>query len=182
VAGRWESGWLRNPLEYTVPTYAADMVTLIAQLGVEELHWLGTSMGGLIGMMLAALPGTPVTRLVLNDVGLVVSGTSLARIGSYVGKSPQFPSFEAAVAYVRTVSAPFGPHSDAQWRTLTEHVVRREPNGRYRMHYDPAIVVPIAASRRRTPKSGRITTPSAAPRCCCGERSPTCSRTTPRRR
>jgi len=144
VAGRGESEWLRNPMEYQVPVYAADMVTLIARLNVEEVHWVGTSMGGLIGMTLACLPGSPVTRLVLNDVGPVVAGASLARIATYVGKAPKFPSIEAAEHYVRAVSAPFGPHSDAQWRFLTEHVVRREADGQYRMHYDPALAVPFA--------------------------------------
>jgi pimeloyl-ACP methyl ester carboxylesterase len=144
VVGRGDSEWLRNPMEYVVPTYAADMVTLIARLDVEEVHWVGTSLGGLIGMTLAAMPGTPITRLVLNDVGPVITGVSLARIGSYVGKAPRFPSFEAAEQYIRAISASFGPHSDAQWRFLTEHVVRREPDGQYRMHYDPAIAVPFA--------------------------------------
>ncbi|MBM3347709.1 MAG: alpha/beta hydrolase [Betaproteobacteria bacterium] len=144
VAGRGASEWLRNPMEYQVPVYAADMVALIARLGVEEVHWVGTSMGGLIGMTLACLPGSPVTRLVLNDVGPVVSGASLKRIAAYVGKAPIFPAFAAAEAYVRVVSAPFGPHSDEQWRRLTEHVVRRDADGRYRMHYDPALAVPFA--------------------------------------
>jgi pimeloyl-ACP methyl ester carboxylesterase len=133
-------------MEYAVPTYAADMVTLIARLDVETVHWVGTSMGGLIGMMLAALPESPVSRMVLNDVGPVVTAVSLERIGTYVGKAPRFPSIEAAEQLVRMVSAPFGPHSDAQWRFLTEHVVRREPDGSYCMHYDPAIAVPFNAA------------------------------------
>ena len=146
VAGRGDSDWLKSPMEYAVPTYAADMVTLIARLDVETVHWVGTSMGGLIGMMLAALPESPVSRMVLNDVGPVVTAVSLERIGTYVGKAPRFPSIEAAEQLVRMVSAPFGPHSDAQWRFLTEHVVRREPDGSYRMHYDPAIAVPFNAA------------------------------------
>ena len=146
VAGRGDSAWLRNPMEYVVPTYVADMVTLSARLGVDEVHWVGTSLGGLVGMMLAALPGTPVSRLVLNDVGPVVTAVSLARIGSYLGKAPLFSGFEAAEQYVRVVSAPFGPHSDAQWRVLTENVVRRRPDGQYRLHYDPAIAKPFEAS------------------------------------
>ncbi len=146
VAGRGESEWLRNPMEYVVPTYAADMVTLIARLGVEEVHWVGTSMGGIIGMMLAAMPGTPITRLVLNDVGPVVTAVSLARIREYIGKAPRVTDMAAAERYVRAVSAPFGPHSDAQWRTLTGNVVRRDPDGQFRMHYDPAIAAPDAAS------------------------------------
>ena len=143
VPGRGESEWLRNPMEYVVPTYVADMVTLIARLGVEEVHWVGTSLGGLVGMMLASLPGSPVTRLVLNDVGPVITAASLARIGSYLGKAPLFADFNAAEQYVRFVSAPFGPHTDAQWRKLTENVVRRQPDGQYRMHYDPAIAKPF---------------------------------------
>ena len=143
VAGRGESGWLKNPFLYVVPTYAADMTSLIARLNVEEVHWVGTSMGGLIGMVMAALPQTPITRLVLNDVGPVLSSASLARIGAYLGKAPRFPSIEAAEAYVRTVSAPFGRHSDAEWRFLTETVVRSEADGSLRMHYDPAIAQPF---------------------------------------
>jgi pimeloyl-ACP methyl ester carboxylesterase len=86
-----------------------------------------------------------VTRLVLNDVGPVVTAASLTRIGNYVGKWPPLPTMEAAVAYVRSVSAPFGPHSDAEWRFLTEHVVRKNPDGSFRMHYDPSLAVPMAA-------------------------------------
>lgn len=145
VVGRGDSDWLKNPMEYAIPTYAADMVTLIARLDVGSVHWVGTSMGGLIGMMLAALPDTPISRMVLNDVGPVVTAVSLERIGAYVGKAPRLPSIEAAEQLVRLVSAPFGPHTDAQWRFLTEHVVRREADGAYRMHYDPAIAVPFNA-------------------------------------
>jgi pimeloyl-ACP methyl ester carboxylesterase len=143
VVGRGDSGWLRNPMFYAVPTYAADMVTLIARLNVEEIQWVGTSMGGLIGMTLAAMPDSPISKLVLNDVGPVVTAASLARIGTYVGLAPRFPSLEAAEQYVRITSATFGPHSDAQWRFLTEHVVRQEADGQWRMHYDPAIAVPF---------------------------------------
>lgn len=146
VAGRGDSDWLKNPLEYAIPIYAADMITLIARLDVETVHWVGTSMGGLIGMTLAALPGSPITRLVLNDVGPVITAVSLERIGTYVGKAPRLPSIEAAEQLVRMVSAPFGPHTDAEWRFLTEHVVRREADGSYRMHYDPAIAVPFNAT------------------------------------
>jgi len=145
VAGRGDSEWLSNPMEYHFPVYAADMVTLIARLDVETVDWLGTSLGGLVGMALAALPGSPVTKLVLNDVGPVVTAASLARIGSYLGKWPPLPTMEAAVAYVRSVSAPFGPHTDAEWRFLTEHVVRANPDGSLRMHYDPALAVPFRA-------------------------------------
>jgi pimeloyl-ACP methyl ester carboxylesterase len=147
VAGRGESQWLRNPMEYVVPTYVADMVTLVARLDVESVHWVGTSLGGLIGMVLASLPESPVTKLVLNDSGPLVTAASLDRIGSYVGKAPTFPDIETAEYYVRAVSAPFGPHTDAEWRFLTEHVVRRQPDGSLRMHYDPALAVPFNAEQ-----------------------------------
>jgi pimeloyl-ACP methyl ester carboxylesterase len=145
VPGRGDSDWLKNPMEYQLPIYVNDMVTLIARLDVETVHWVGTSLGGLIGMTLAALPDSPVKTLVLNDVGPVLTASSLARIGAYVGKWPTLPSIEAAEAYVRAAYAPFGAHSDAEWRFLTEHVVRRTPDGCLRMHYDPALAVAFGA-------------------------------------
>jgi pimeloyl-ACP methyl ester carboxylesterase len=147
VAGRGESQWLRNPMEYAVPTYVADMVTLIARLDAESVQWVGTSLGGLIGLALASFPDGPIARLVLNDSGPLVSAASLDRIGSYVGKAPSFPDLETAEYYVRTVSAPFGPHSDGEWRFLTEHVVRRQADGSFRMHYDPALAGPFNAEQ-----------------------------------
>jgi pimeloyl-ACP methyl ester carboxylesterase len=145
VAGRGDSDWLPDPMLYQLPQYVADMVTLIARLDVERVRWIGTSMGGLIGMALAALPNTPIERLVANDAGPVISKASLERIGSYVG-ARTFPTLEAAEQYVRAVSAPFGPHSDAEWRFLTEVVVRRNPDGSWRLHYDPAIAEPLRAA------------------------------------
>ena len=143
VAGRGDSDWLADPMLYDVPQYVADMVTLIARLDVEQVHWVGTSMGGLIGMALAAQKETPITRLVLNEAGPVISKVSLERIATYFGKVPPLPSFEAAEQMVRLVSAPFGPHSDAEWRFLTEVVVRKTADGAWRMHYDPRIAEPF---------------------------------------
>ena len=143
IPGRGDSDWLKNPMEYAVPVYVSDMVALIARLDVETVHWVGTSLGGLVGMTLAALPESPVKKLVLNDVGPVLTAVSLDRIGAYLGKWPPLPTIEAAEQYVRAVSAPFGPHTDAEWRFLTEHLVRRNPDGTLRMHYDPAIAVPF---------------------------------------
>jgi pimeloyl-ACP methyl ester carboxylesterase len=145
VAGRGDSEWLKNPMEYALPTYANDMVTLIARLDVETVHWVGTSLGGLVGMTLAAMPGSPVTKLVLNDVGAVLTAVSLDRIGSYLGKWPPLSTLDAAEQYVRSISTTFGPHTDAEWRFLTQHVVRKNPDGSLRMHYDPAIAVPFNA-------------------------------------
>lgn len=139
VAGRGKSDWLANKSLYVMPQYCADMVALLARLNVETVDWLGTSMGGLIGMALAAQPGNPIRRLVLNDVGPVVTAVSLARIGDYLGTPPRFDSIEEAEAYVRKVSAPFGPLTDTQWRHLTVHVVREAKDGKIEFVYDPGI-------------------------------------------
>jgi len=142
VAGRGDSDWLADPMLYAIPQYVADMVTLIARLDVERVRWVGTSMGGLIGMALAAQKDSPVARLVLNDAGPVIAHAALVRIGEYLGTDPRFPSVAAAEQVVRAISAPFGPHSDAEWRHLTEILLRKEADGRYRFHYDPRIAEP----------------------------------------
>lgn len=143
VAGRGDSDWLADPLLYQLPQYVADMVTLVARLDVETVHWVGTSMGALIGMVLAGLPNTPVGKLVLNDAGPVVTRVSLERIAGYVGLAPAFPDMAAAEQYVRAINATFGPHSDAEWRFLTEVAVRRNADGTLRMHYDPNLAEPF---------------------------------------
>ena len=143
VAGRGDSEWLADPMLYDIPQYVADTVTLIARLDVEQVHWVGTSMGGLIGMALAAQKNSPVAKLVLNEAGPVVAKASLERIAAYFGKAPPLPSFQAAEQLVRAVSAPFGPHTDEEWRFLTEVVVRRNADGSYRFHYDPKIAEPF---------------------------------------
>ena len=139
IVGRGRSDWLRDPSGYGVPQHVADMMVLIARLDVEAVHWLGTSMGGLIGMVLASLPGTPVSRLLLNDVGPVVSAESIRRIGEYIGRAPKFSGLDDAERYIRAVSAPFGALNDAQWRTPTESSVRPMAGGGLEMIYDPAI-------------------------------------------
>ena len=145
VAGRGDSAWLKEPMDYAVPTYSKDMLMLMAHLKLESVHWLGTSLGGLIGMTIAAMPESPIRRLVLNDIGPVLTVPALQRIAAYLGKWPPLPTIEAAEQFVRAVSASFGPHTDAEWRFLTEHVVRRNADGSLRMHYDPAIAVPFNA-------------------------------------
>ena len=143
VAGRGDSEWLADPMLYAVPQYVADMVTLIARLDVEAVHWVGTSMGGLIGMALAAQKGAPVRKLVMNDAGPVLGKAALERIAVYVGTAPVFPSLDKAEEYIRFVSAPFGRHSDAEGRFLTEVAVRRVADGGWRMHYDPRLAEPF---------------------------------------
>lgn len=141
VAGRGRSDWLAVKADYGFPVYVADMVTLIARLDVEEVHWVGTSMGGIIGMLLASQSATPITRLVLNDVGPIITAVSLQRIGQYVGRAPRFADFAAAEAYIREVGAPFGALTDAQWRHLTAYSVRAmdDAQGGYAMVYDPGL-------------------------------------------
>ena len=145
VAGRGDSDRLADPKLYVWAQYVADMVTLIARLDVETVNWLGTSMGGFIGMALAAQAGSPVRKLILNDAGPLLAKASLERIRTYVGAAPVFPSIEDAEKYIRTISAPFGPHSDAQWRFLTETWVRKNEDGSWRPHYDPRIAEPFPA-------------------------------------
>jgi pimeloyl-ACP methyl ester carboxylesterase len=143
VVGRGRSDWLRDPAGYGFPQYVADMMTLLARLDVESVHWFGTSMGGLIGMFIASQEDAPVSRLVLNDVGPVITAGSLKRIGEYVGRAPKFDTFDDAEKYIRLVAAPFGNLTDAQWRHLTEFSLRQAGNGQLEMRYDPGIGEPF---------------------------------------
>lgn len=152
VAGRGESDRLADPMLYGPVQYAADMLVLLARLGVERVHWVGTSMGGLIGMLLAADPKSPLRSLILNDIGPVVSKAGLERIGDYVGRDPHFATMDDAERYVREVMAGFGTHDDAQWRWMTEISVKPDPAGGYRLAYDPAIAEPI----RRSPPTADL--------------------------
>ena len=152
VVGRGQSAWLARKEDYAYPQYLADTTALIARATehlqpAARIDWVGTSMGGLIGILLAAQPGHPIRRMVLNDIGPFVPGAALERIALYVGKTPRFASLEEAERYVRTVSAPFGPLTDPQWRHLTEHNVRREPDGSFVMNYDPGIAETLAIRR-----------------------------------
>jgi pimeloyl-ACP methyl ester carboxylesterase len=139
VVGRGRSERLRDPRLYAVPQYVSDMVTLIARLDVAQVDWVGTSMGGLIGMGLAALPDSPIQKMVLNDIGPNLNFPALVRIGDYIAKEVHFDNFEQGREYIRTVSAPFGPHSDAEWDKLARDVLREGSDGKWRRHYDPAI-------------------------------------------
>jgi pimeloyl-ACP methyl ester carboxylesterase len=147
VAGRGRSDWLKTKALYAMPQYCADMTALIARLNVDTVDWLGTSMGGLIGMALAAQPGSPIRKLILNDVGPVITAASLTRIGDYLGQPPRFDSIEQAEAYIRVVSAPFGPLTDTQWRHLTVHVVRQAAEGKVEFVYDPGIAEAYRAAQ-----------------------------------
>ncbi len=143
VPGRGRSDWLSVKQDYGYPLYCADMAALIAHLDVEAVHWVGTSMGGLIGMLLAAQPGTPIKRLVMNDVGPLIPKEALQRIVSYVGDDPEFDSMTGVEAYIREIYSPFGPLTDAQWRNLVECSARVIADGEYGLNYDPGISEPL---------------------------------------
>jgi pimeloyl-ACP methyl ester carboxylesterase len=149
IAGRGESDWLPQPMEYVIPRYVTDMVTLLARVNADTVHWLGTSMGGLIGMALASLAPGPIQRLVLNDIGPVLEAAALTRIGSYVGVSPRWATVEEAADYMWSNSRGFGPHTKEQWLALTRPMLRPidiADGGGFRAHYDPAIAVPFRAT------------------------------------
>jgi pimeloyl-ACP methyl ester carboxylesterase len=151
VVGRGESDWLTDPALYQVPTYAADMLALLAHLKPTTLDWLGTSMGGLIGMALCGQPNlplpVPVRRLVLNDVGPVIQWESIVRIGGYLGRNMEFDSLQAAADAMWAISTSFGPHTAEQWLALSRHMVkpRGDSQSGVRLHYDPAIAVGVRA-------------------------------------
>ncbi|HYA76285.1 MAG TPA: alpha/beta hydrolase [Burkholderiaceae bacterium] len=149
VVGRGRSDWLRDPSHYAIPQYISDMVTLIARLDVEQVAWLGTSMGGLIGIGLAGLPQSPISRLVINDVGPRVEKPSIDRIAAYVGQMRRFDSLEQAVEYNRTIGAGFGMRNDSEWNEITQSILRSEGEG-FVLHYDPAISTPFRALTEET--------------------------------
>ena len=147
VVGRGHSDWLANPAHYQVPQYAADMLALLAQLHanspITRLDWVGTSMGGLIGMALAGQPllpaPLPLARLVLNDVGPALEWAALSRIASYVGQNPRFDSVEQGAEALWRISSGFGPHSQQEWLALSRPMLRPRDDGGWGLHYDPAI-------------------------------------------
>ncbi len=139
VVGRGESDRLLNPQAYGYPQYLADMAMLIARLDVEAVDWVGTSMGALIGMMLAAQPQSPIRTLVLNDAGPLIPKAALERIATYVGTEPVFEDFAAAERFARATYAGFGKLNDEEWRKLTEVTVVETGSGSYGLNYDPRI-------------------------------------------
>ena len=141
--GRGLSQWSPRPeVEYCLDFYARLATSLVDQLGLSRFHWVGTSMGGAIGMVAAAGPlKGRIERLVLNDIGPKLAEPALQRIRDYAGKPAAFDTVGELEKYFRTVYAPYGWLSDAQWRLLTESSVRRLPDGRVTPHYDPAMVM-----------------------------------------
>ena len=145
IIGRGLSDWLDDPAGYGIPTYAQHMLALLAALGAAKVDWLGTSMGGLIGMALAAQPDSPIQRLILNDVGPEISGPSLARIAQYVGRDERWDSLEEAMAQQSQALAPFGQLSPAQWHRILLPGLVQDAQGRWRTRYDPRIALSLRA-------------------------------------
>lgn len=148
LPGRGLSDWLPAKADYGYPLYLAAVAALIGSLGAERIDYVGTSMGGIIGMMLASQPNSPIRRLVLNDVGPLIPRAALERIGRYVGKDERFGDLAAVEAYFRRVAAPFGDLTDAQWRHMAVHGSRRVAEGSLALAYDPAIGAPFQGEQR----------------------------------
>ena len=140
LVGRGRSGWLRDPQEYTLPQYAMDLTTIIARLGVARVDWIGTSLGGLIGMVLAGQENSPIRRLVVNDVGPFLPWQALHRLANSVRHAPRsFPDLASATAHHRAALAPFGPLTDGEWEHLARHSLAGMEGGGWRKLCDPEI-------------------------------------------
>ena len=171
VAGRGQSEWLNNPALYQIPQYAADMLAMLAMLGqvqaqlgslpMQSLDWVGTSMGGLIGLVLSGQPGlplpAPIRRLVLNDVGPAITWSSVQRMQSYVGQYGQYRDLDEAAAQLWTLSQGFGPVLPEVWREMSSHMTRPGTQGGLTLHYDPAIGVPLRAMTPDMAAAGEAT-------------------------
>jgi len=148
IPGRGKSEWLTHKEDYSYPVYCADMAALIARSGAQTVDWMGTSMGGLIGMLLAAQPQSPIRKLMMNDVGPFIPKASLERLSTSVGEPVTHESFESFEQYIRTISASFGPLTDVQWRHLSETTSKKSADGRWGTNYDPAIAQPFTGPIR----------------------------------
>lgn len=165
VVGRGESDWLKDPMGYQLRSYAADMLALLGQLHVQapvvSLDWVGTSMGGLIGVAVCGTPGLPlptaVRRLVLNDVGPAIQWQAIVRIGTYLGQAGHFGSVQEAADAMWAISQSFGPHTPEQWLALSRPMLRRVSDAadtKWRLHYDPAIAVPFKQETEDSARQG----------------------------
>ncbi|GAA5265574.1 hypothetical protein ACOSOMT5_P2001 [Acidiphilium sp. MT5] len=146
LPGRGASDWLPDAALYQPASYVAALSHLLAYIN-KNVAWVGTSLGGICGMMVAAAAQTPITKLVLNDIGPLIPAAALARIRDYIGGGPEvFADLGALEAHLRMIHAPFGRLSDAQWRHLARFSARKLNGGGFALHYDPAIATPIKAS------------------------------------
>ena len=151
MPGRGRSDWLRDPNDYNFVTYVGALTALVARAGVPKVSWVGTSMGGLLGIVMAGQPESPVSRLVVNDIGPYVEPAAIERLKTYVGADPKFDTYESLEQYIRQISATFGPLTDDQWRHLAETTARQLDDGRWGLRYDPGIAVPFRTAVDQSP-------------------------------
>lgn len=147
MVGRGDSDWLKNPLHYTYEQYISDMNTMIARSQAKQIDWVGTSMGGLIGMIMASLPNSPIRRLIMNDIGPQIPLKAMSRLANYTNKDPVFSSVEEAKKYFKYACADFGTLSEEQWQTFTEHSIREISPGKFTTKYDHGIKMTQAKSK-----------------------------------
>lgn len=155
VVGRGDSDRLANPMLYAVPQYVSDMAALIKKLGVSQVDWFGTSMGGLIGMVYAAMPNSPIRRLLINDVGPKIEPEAIKRLGSYVGQPFAFADRADALKRLNEICSTFGEHTPQEWETYNGPMLVQK-DGQWMMHYDPAISVPFASVNPIMAKAGEM--------------------------
>ncbi|MEM7408249.1 MAG: alpha/beta hydrolase [Pseudomonadota bacterium] len=141
MPGRGGSEWMTEKRHYVQSLYESVCAALIARLNVAHLDWLGTSMGGRIGMAMAAAPGSPVRKLVINDIGPHVPASGRADNFKHFGKDPRFATEEEAVRYVRETRAAFGPTTEAAWAKFCRDSLRQLDDGQWTLHYDPGLAV-----------------------------------------
>jgi pimeloyl-ACP methyl ester carboxylesterase len=153
VVGRGQSDWLADPMQYGIPQYVADMVTLLARANAQRVDWVGTSMGGLIGLSVAALPNSPLGRFVINDVGPTLAPEGLARIGGYVGRVAQWDTLDEAADALWQISQGFGVHTREQWLALTEPQLKRDA-AKWVPRSDPQIALPFKATTPAMAQAG----------------------------
>ena len=155
VVGRGNSDRLPNPMMYAVPQYVADMVSLVKHLGVSQVDWFGTSMGGLIGMVYASMPHSPIRRMLINDVGPRIEPAAIQRLGSYVGQSFSFANRADALSRLNAICSTFGEHTADEWEVYNGPMLVQK-NGLWEMHYDPDISVPFASVNPIMAKAGEM--------------------------
>ena len=160
VVGRGKSDWLKDPQGYQISTYVADMLPLLNQLQADTLDWLGSSMGGLIGMVLAGQPELPafarIRRLILNDVGPTIEWQSIERIGQYLGNTGAFQTEQQAADALWKYAGSFGPHTPEQWLALTRPMLKpmADGSGRLTLHYDPKLALPFLTVTKESTEQG----------------------------
>lgn len=146
MPGRGRSGPFANPAWYNYPQYIADIVALLAQLNIDRVDWVGTSMGGILGMMIAAQDGHPIRRMVVNDIGPFIPADALQRIKSYVSMNPSYRDWDSYMVAFRQRFSTFGLKTEEEWAYMARISAEQEINGKFRLNYDPNIAFGLESS------------------------------------